>query len=74
MNNKVLSSALSITVILFIVLLNFLFMRLTHEAIFPTISNHPFTHDAIKDISSVLDDKRVKESVKCILQITISIE
>jgi hypothetical protein len=72
MNKKVVSAVLSISVILFIVSLNFLFMRLTHEAIFPTTSKNPFKIDSIKDINSVLNDKRVKESLKCIIPITIS--
>jgi len=72
MNKKVVSAVLSITVILFVVALNFFFMRLTHEAIFPTISKNHFRIDIIKDIDSVLNDKPVKQSVKCILKITIS--
>ena len=68
MTKKVVSAILTGIVIIFITLLNLIFMRLTHEALFESNSKSQIKLDKINEMDSVLNYRHVKENVKCIYQ------
>ena len=68
MTKKVVSAILTVIVIFFITLLNIVFMRLTHEALFESHSKSLNKFDKINEMDSVLSYQHIKENVKCIYQ------